>query len=74
MPAASTELHHLECVSLARCAELLGISERHARNLAAEQPPRIPTIQLGGRAVVPIVWIEQQIETAIAAVTSGVAA
>lgn len=52
-------------VSIAEAAKAMGISDRHARNLA--HAGEIPTIQLGGRAVVPVRWLEAQAEKAIAA-------
>jgi excisionase family DNA binding protein len=50
-------------VSIAEAATALGISERHARNLAHDG--EIPTIALGGRAVVPVRWLEERVDEAL---------
>lgn len=61
-------------MSIAEAATSLGISEQHARNLA--HAGEIPTIQLGGRTVIPVCWIESQVEQALEAwrVKQGVSA
>jgi len=63
---ATAELRPI-AVSIAEAARMLAVSETHVRNLV--HAGEIPVIPLGGRQVIPMRWLDAQVDAALARCT-----